>query len=101
MTAKAPTTKATTLGMILPDAVYPLATFMALTGLSRSAVREMRRNGFKVLRASKRGFVRGRDFLEFLTAQDAESPAHFATTGGNPGEVAKVIAHPKGNRNGL
>jgi hypothetical protein len=65
------TTK-TTGGVLLPGATYTLPAFMHATGLSRSALREMRRQGFRVCRVSKRAFVLADDFARFLS-EAAES----------------------------
>lgn len=49
--------------------IYPLAEFQARTGLSDSAMRAARRRGLPVLRAGKRAFVFGQDFLAFLKSK--------------------------------
>jgi hypothetical protein len=70
MTPTSAKTHVSTAGVIRADEVYTLAEFERRTGLSRSAVRAMRREGFRVCRLSKRGFVRGSDFAEFLQERD-------------------------------
>lgn len=64
-TAK-PKPAAATVGVIDPAVVYTLDAFMRATGLSRAAIRAMRREGFPVRRLSKRAFVVGSDFRAFL-----------------------------------
>ncbi|MCA9040924.1 MAG: hypothetical protein KDA65_11300 [Planctomycetaceae bacterium] len=51
---------------VQPDELYPLQTFMELTGLGTRALRTMRRAGLKVRRVGGRGFILGRDFIEHL-----------------------------------
>lgn len=55
-------------GVIKAGAVYTLPEFMGRTGFSKSAMREARRKGLKVRRIGKRGFVLGKDAIEFIEA---------------------------------
>ena len=61
------------LGPILPEALYPLPVFYATSGIRRTAVRELRRKGFTVLRCGKRAYVKGSDFIDWLTKSAAKS----------------------------
>ena len=54
-------------GPVEADVLYPLADFKARTGLGEFAMRTARRRGLKVTYAGNRGFVLGRDFLDYLT----------------------------------
>jgi len=60
-------------GEIVADASYSLAEFSERTGLKRAAMREARRNGLKVRRAHKRGYVLGRDWISYLAQQPVDS----------------------------
>ncbi len=52
-----------------PSRVYRLDEFMKLVGWGRWAMRTARADGLKVIYRGGRGFVRGADFVEFLTQQ--------------------------------
>lgn len=58
---------------ILIDGIYQLADFQELTARGDSAIRSARRNGLRVMRCGQRGYVHGRDFLDFLRTLDAGS----------------------------
>ena len=53
-------------GVIVADAIYTLPEFQRRTGLGESAMRNARDAGLKVLRLSRRGFVKGSDAIEFI-----------------------------------
>ena len=52
-----------------PNRVYPLPTFMALSGWGRHAMRSARRNGLAVRYVGGRAFVLGADFAAYLARQ--------------------------------
>jgi hypothetical protein len=54
------------LAPIAADSIYPLDCFMRRTGLAKSAIRAMRRNGFVVRRIGRRSYVWGRDFQDWV-----------------------------------
>jgi hypothetical protein len=56
------------LGMILSDATYTLGEFQRISGLGEAALRKARRQGLVVTLVGRRGFVKGRDFNEYLGA---------------------------------
>ena len=56
------------LGMILSDATYTLGEFQRISGLGEAALRKARRQGLVVIRVGRRGFVKGRDFQDYLGA---------------------------------
>jgi len=60
------------LGEIRADSLYPLPTFMRLSGLNSWALRELRRRGMPILKARKRKFVSGKSFIEWLVNYNAE-----------------------------
>jgi hypothetical protein len=51
------------LAPIYADEILPLELFMARTGLRKSSIRRMRRDGFVVRRVGRRSFVKGGDFI--------------------------------------
>ena len=56
-------------GMISASEAYTLNEFRRRMGLTQAAMRAMRRKGMKVNRVGKRGFVDGRDAIEWLKTQ--------------------------------
>ena len=54
-------------GAILSDALYRLDEAAARLGWGGHALRAARRRGLKVHRCGKRGYVAGRDLLDFIT----------------------------------
>lgn len=58
------------LGPIAANACYPLPVFRALTGLSKSAVRQARRNGLLVRKVGRREYVRGSDWDAYLASAE-------------------------------
>jgi hypothetical protein len=65
--------KASSLGVILSDATYPLAEFQKLSGLGEAALRQARRQGLVVTAIGRRRFVRGADFYEFIGRRGVKS----------------------------
>lgn len=59
-------------GEIRRDSVYPLNEFRRRLGLTPSALRSATREGLRVDRVGKRGFVRGEEWLEFLRRRAEE-----------------------------
>jgi len=51
---------------IEPEAIYPLALFEKLSGLGRDGLRVARRQGLTVRYLGGRGYIRGRDFGDYL-----------------------------------
>jgi hypothetical protein len=69
--------QASSLGVILSEATYPLAEFQKLSGLGEAALRMARRHGLVITAIGRRRFVRGVDFSEFvglLAARKAAKP---------------------------
>lgn len=62
-----------TLAPIESGTVYPLPNFQVRTGLKATALRSARRNGLKVRYLGGRGFVRGEDFLDFLSSHGKDT----------------------------
>ncbi len=54
-------------GVILPDALYRLDEAAARAGWGGHALRAARRRGLRIHRYGKRGYVAGRDLLDFIT----------------------------------
>lgn len=61
-------------GMIQADALYRLDEFKRRLGLGVHAMREARRAGLRVVRIGKRGYVLGKDALEFAEHQAEVGP---------------------------
>jgi hypothetical protein len=57
---------ATTPGAIRADVAYTLQELERRLGLGAWAMRQARRHGLKVRRVGRRGFVLGRDAIEYL-----------------------------------
>jgi hypothetical protein len=57
-------------GTILSDALYRLDEAAARLGWGGHALRAARRRGLKIHRCGKRGYVAGRDLLDFITKGD-------------------------------
>lgn len=53
-------------GHIVADALYTLAEIESRLGLGVAAMRQARRKGLVVRRIGKRGFVLGRDLIEYV-----------------------------------
>ena len=60
------------LGVILSDATYPLREFQRISGLGEAALRKARRKGLVVTHVGRCGFVKGRDFQDYLGALSAD-----------------------------
>jgi len=59
-------------GTIRAEDIYTLAEFQRRTGLKEWALRQARRSGLKVIYLHGRGFLRGSDWLDYLSkAADA------------------------------
>jgi hypothetical protein len=54
-------------GAIVSDALYRLDEAAARLGWGGHALRAARRRGLKIHRCGKRGYVAGRDLLDFIT----------------------------------
>ena len=55
------------LAPIDPRLLYPLPYFKNVTGMSDSAMRSARHNGLKIKYAGQRGFVLGKDWIDYVT----------------------------------
>jgi hypothetical protein len=55
--------------VIAPDSLYTLDEAMARSGLGKGAFRKARNNGLKVQYYSTRGFVLGRDLIDFICSR--------------------------------
>lgn len=75
MKAKTGTTPKAATGPIQRDTVYPLDSLQALAGFGDFATRRARRSGLKVIKAGKKIFVHGEDFIEWLKKQAEQSAA--------------------------
>lgn len=53
-------------GIVRADECYPLEVFKELVGLSSTALRRARANGLPIKRVSRRKYIRGCDWLEFV-----------------------------------
>ena len=60
--------------MIEPQALYSLNEAMARTGLGRSAFRQARRAGMPVRYVSRRGYVLGKDLIDWIVANSKKQP---------------------------
>jgi hypothetical protein len=61
------------LAPIRPDELYPGELFEQMTGLGRSAIREARRKGLKVLYVHARLFIRGSDWIAYCDEHGKET----------------------------
>jgi len=57
---------------IRPESTYPLPTFMAAFGFTKSSMRAARRRGLRVLYIGKKAFVRGSDAISYIDTFGAE-----------------------------
>ena len=62
---------------IEPHVMYPLPEFMRRTGWGRHAVRAAKAKGLTVRYAANRGYVHGKDFIDYLL----EDAAHEESAG--------------------
>jgi hypothetical protein len=60
-------------GVISTTEVYPQDLFLDRVGWSRGALSVARKAGLRVITVGGRNYVRGRDWDEFLSRQDANS----------------------------
>jgi hypothetical protein len=60
------------LGPVYSAAVYPLDVFRSLTGLDAWALRTARRNGLKIRRCGRRGYVIGDEWISYLRSLDQD-----------------------------
>jgi hypothetical protein len=68
-TARPPALSKVELGPIATDKIYPLDVFRRTIGMGSWGVRSLRRAGLPIVKVAGRGFVLGRDFLEFIEKQ--------------------------------
>lgn len=54
-------------GEVLSNGAYTLPDFQDRTGLGRDAMRAARRKGLRVIRLHNRVFIRGSDWLDYLS----------------------------------
>lgn len=66
-----PTTNDIAAGVIRPDELYTLQEFAMRLGIRASTLRSARRAGLRVLYSHKRGFVYGRDWIEYVLKTSA------------------------------
>ena len=64
--------KQSTLQPIQADCDYPLAVFLAFTGLTAATVRKCQRLGLRVRRRGNKRFVSGEDWLAFNRQRDGD-----------------------------
>jgi hypothetical protein len=57
------------LGIICASEAYTRATFLRLTGMTRSSFTSACRNGLRAVKIGKRVHVLGRDWIEFLATR--------------------------------
>ena len=62
-------TEETDIGAIRPEVTYTLKEFKRRAQLGDGALRKMRRAGFPVRYTGSRGYVRGQDFIDFVSRQ--------------------------------
>lgn len=55
------------LGVINPEELYSLAAFKRRLGITSATLRTARRAGLRVFYVHKQGFIRGRDWIEYVT----------------------------------
>lgn len=63
-------------GAILSDALYRLDEAAARMGWGGHALRAARRRGLKIYRCGKRGYVAGKDLLDFITKKGGSPNAN-------------------------
>ncbi len=64
--------------------VYPLPVFEQMTGLGKAALRSARRAGLMVRYVSGRGWVLGRDWIDFVVEQGQTEGDERRTKNGLP-----------------
>ena len=60
--------------MIEPQVLYSLNEAMVRTGLGKSAFRQARRSGLPVRYVSKRGYVLGKDLIDWVVTNSKQQP---------------------------
>jgi hypothetical protein len=73
--------KQSTLQPIQADCDYPLAVFLAFTGLTAATVRKCQRLGLRVRRRGNKRFVSGEDWLAFNRQRDGDQGGDADTPG--------------------
>ena len=58
--------KASAMGTIQRDTVYPQHVFCKLLGITRFAVRDMRKRGLRVKKDGRYSVIRGADYLDYV-----------------------------------
>lgn len=58
--------KVSAMGAIQADLVYPQHVFCKLLGITRFAIRDMRKRGLKVRKDGRYSVIRGSDYLEYV-----------------------------------
>ena len=69
-----PSTGQADLGPIRADTLYPLSDLKSRAGLGVSALRKCRRNGLPVRYIGRRGFILGKDLIEYAEQSSDRSP---------------------------
>lgn len=77
--------KQSTLQPIQADCDYPLAVFLAFTGLTAATVRKCQRLGLRVRRRGNKRFVSGEDWLAFNRQRDGDQGGDADTPGDTEG----------------
>ena len=90
--------KQKTSGVISHHELYTLSEFKSRMGLTDTAMRELRRKGFSVLRVGKRAFVYGFAAIAFF-AQDWMDEDE-SESGQDPGEVSGDALDVSSDREG-
>jgi len=61
-------------GQIEPQTLYSLDEFKQVSGMGNWALRQARKAGLKMLKVGNRKYVKGQAFIDFLDAQNDNSP---------------------------
>ena len=88
--------KQQTSGVISHDELYTLKEFKKRMGLTDTAMRELRRKGFKVFRIGKRAFVLGVAAMSFFAKEWVEEDE--SESGQDPGEIPRAALGMSGDR---
>lgn len=59
-------------GVVRQDDLYTLTEFKRRVGLSDGALRKARRSGLRVSYAHRRGYVLGRDWIDYVQSHDPD-----------------------------
>lgn len=65
--------KSETAGVVQSDAMYTLTAFKRQLGLTESALRAARRGGLRVRYVHKRGWIYGRDWIDYILGREIQS----------------------------